>query len=161
MRAPAPESRHSTLPARDLSEKERALVEAARREAAEKKRAGPASSHAPTVAGAAGPLSRNEAQARPESARGAAIAQGAAGTPLDQPTVVGWDHPAARATAETSLAANDRERWARVGELLKAERMAEEARRERLRRNGLGAVAALLLIALAVAFASLLPLGSR
>jgi hypothetical protein len=160
MRAPAPESRHSTLPARDLSEKERALVEAARREAGEKKRAG-ASGTGATPAGAMMAVARGDTQASPGAVGGAAIASGAPGTPLDQPTVVGWDHPATRAAAESARTASDRERWARVGELLKAERMAEEARRERLRRNGLGAVAALLLIALALAFASLLPFGSR
>lgn len=152
------------MPARDLSDKERALIEAARREAAEKKRttaaprdAGPRGtavpSNSPSVSGAA---------AAPSFAAAVRTGtRGTTGTALDQPTVVGWDHPAARPSGDAARVANDRERWARVGELLKAERMAEEARRERLRRNGLGAIAALLLVVLAAVLATLLPGASR
>lgn len=124
----------AALPAQDLSEKERAFIDAARREAAADRTA---EGRSPAVDKSAG---------------------AAAATPLDQPTVVGWDHPAARGPAP---AASDRDRWTRVAELLKAERMAEEARRERLRRNGLGAIAALLLLVLVIAFATLLPGVSR
>jgi hypothetical protein len=150
------------LPARDLSDKERALIEAARREAAEKKRA----TAAPRDEG----QRATAAPGNPPSVPGVAAAPsfavrtgnlGTTGTPLDQPTVVGWDHPAARASADARRIADDRERWARVGELLKAERMAEEARRERLRRNGLGAIAALLLVVLAAVLGTLLPGASR
>lgn len=71
--------------------------------------------------------------------------------------VVGSDHPAARASAEAARKATDRERWTLVGELLKAERMAAEARRERLRRNGLGVLAALLLLVLVAVMTTLVP----
>jgi hypothetical protein len=157
------------VPARDLSDRERALIEAARREAAAKKR-GNATPHDDAPRGmAAAPAAPGDSPSVSAGAAGPSFATAVRtgtrvtpGTPLDQPTVVGRDHPAARASGEAARGvANDRERWARVGELLKAEHMAEEARRERLRRNGLGAIAALLLIVLVAVLSTLLPGASR
>jgi hypothetical protein len=134
------------LPPQELSEKERALLEAARHEAASK------------ASAATRPVPNERAPGSTPTADGAAPRVPAdRGVPLDHPMVVGSDHPAARASAEAARKATDRERWTLVGELLKAERMAAEARRERLRRNGLGVLAALLLLVLVAVMTTLVP----
>jgi hypothetical protein len=118
---------------RGLSGKERALLEAARREAGAK-RPQPAAPPArpaparPAPAGSAGPR--------------------APSSPLDAPTVLGWDNPAAQAAASSA----DEQKWARIASLMERERRDAEARRRRARRNGY-AVAGALVVILAIVFA--------
>lgn len=138
------------MPPKDLSDKERAFLAAAQREAAAK---ASAATHSSPGQEAPGPTAVARA-ARNESEPSVSTT---GGVPLDQATVAGWDHPVARASAEAAGKAAERERWAIVGELLRAERMAATARRERLRRNGLGVLAALLLLVLVAALTTLLP----
>jgi hypothetical protein len=95
----------------ELTSKEQALIDGARREAAKR---------APRPAVALPP---------------------GATTPLDQPTVLGWDHPAAAQTKpHVALAA---EKWEQVSALLEAERRAETERRARLRQKALYVMLAL------------------
>jgi hypothetical protein len=89
----------------ELTGKEQALIDAARREAAKR------------------------------AARPAVVLPEGATTPLDQPTVLGWDHPAAaQAKPQVALASD---KWERVSALLEAERRAETERRARLRQRAL------------------------
>ncbi len=67
-------------------------------------------------------------------------------SPLDAPTVVGWDHPAAQAAP---LAADDK--WAHVAALMEAEHRAGVALRRRMRRNAIAVAVALLVLALVLA----------
>ncbi len=64
-------------------------------------------------------------------------------TPLEARTVLGWDHEAAQAPGEVSLAA---EKWERVASIMEMERAVETARRARLRNRAL-----YVLLAIAVA----------
>lgn len=118
-----------------LSGKERALLEAARREAGAK---------APPreVAGNVG----GSPQARPTAPE--RVAPRAPVSPLDAPTVLGWDHPAAQGAPPKPAD----EKWARMAALMERERRDAEARRRRTRRNGF-AVAAVLLLILLIVFA--------
>jgi len=111
-----------------LSARERALLEAARREA-----------------GAKGPAQAPAREARPATA---APPRGPS-SPLDAPTVLGWDHPAAQAAAPPKP---DEQKWARIATLMERERRDAEARRRRARRNGY-AVAAVLVLILMIVFA--------
>jgi hypothetical protein len=119
-----------------LSSKERALLEAARREVGAK---------APPreVAGTAGPGAPRP-QARP-AAPGRAAPR-APVSPLDAPTVLGWDHPAAQGAPPKP----EDEKWARVAVLMERERRDADARRRRTRRNGFAVVAVLVVIMLIV-----------
>jgi hypothetical protein len=112
-----------------LSGKERTLLEAARREAGAKRPQAAASQAGPPVAGRTGPR--------------------APSSPLDTPTVLGWDHPAAQVAAPANP---EEQKWARIAALMERERRDAEARRRRARRNGY-AVAAVLIFILAVVFA--------
>ncbi len=116
-----------------LSSRERQLLEAARRELGAK---------APPSAAAhsAGPGPRPRA---PERA-----APRAPTSPLDAPTVLGWDHPAAQAPPPKP----EEEKWARIAALMERERRDANARRRRARRNGF-AVAAVLLVIVLIVFA--------
>jgi hypothetical protein len=69
-------------------------------------------------------------------------------SPLDAPTVLGWDHPAAQAAPPKPEDA----KWARIAALMERERRAAAARRRQTRRNGF-AVAAVLLLILLIVFA--------
>jgi hypothetical protein len=91
-----------------LTDKERALIEAAKRQAAARRAA---------TAG----------QAKPNPA---------VSTPLDQPTVLGWDNPAAQ---QDSAAA----KWERIAQLMAEERETADAERRKLKRYGLIASAVL------------------
>jgi hypothetical protein len=113
---------------KSLSSRERALLEAARREAGAKRPQAAAPQAVPPVAGRTG--SR------------------APSSPLDAPTVLGWDHPAAQAAP----ASPDDQKWARIATLMERERRDAEARRRRTRRNGY-AVAAVLILILLIVFA--------
>jgi len=116
-----------------LSSRERALLEAARREVEAK---------APPreVAGPAGatPPARAIAPAR--------AAPRAPSSPLDAPTVLGWDHPAAQAAPPKP----EDDKWARIAVLMERERRDADARRRRTRRNGYAVVAVLVVILLIV-----------
>jgi hypothetical protein len=103
-----------------LSGKERALLEAARREVAAKAPAREARPAAPGRAAPRAPVS-----------------------PLDAPTVLGWDHPAAQ-TAPAPPPADDK--WARVALLMEAERREAEEKRRRTRGTALAAFSVLVLI---------------
>jgi hypothetical protein len=105
-----------------LSSKERAFLEAARRELAAK---------AP----------RSEAIDAGPSGSAAVL-------PLDVPTAAGRDQPAAQG-ASPEL---EGDKWARIAALMETERREAEARRRRMRRNGLTVVAFLVIILL-IAFA--------
>jgi hypothetical protein len=110
-----------------LSSRERALLEAARREVGAKGSPAPA---------------REARPAAPAPAR-------APSSPLDAPTVLGWDHPAAQAAASSKP---EEQKWARIATLMERERRDAEARRRRTRRNGY-AVAAVLVLILLIVFA--------
>ncbi len=115
-----------------LSSRERQLLEAARREAGAK---------APPRPGGGTAGARPQARA-PERAppRGPS-------SPLDAPTVLGWDHPAAQSAAPPKP---EDEKWARIATLMERERRDADAQRRRTRRNGLAVVAVLVLILLIV-----------
>jgi len=117
-----------------LSSKERALLEAARREVGAK---------APPreVAGTAGANPQARATAPERAAPRAPV------SPLDAPTVLGWDHPAAQGAAPTKA---EEEKWARIAALMERERRDSDARRRRARRNGFAVVAVLVVILLIV-----------
>ena len=124
-----------------LSSKERALLEAARREVGAK--APPREVAGTARAGAPTPQAR---AATPERA-----APQAPVSPLDAPTVAGWDNPAAQ-TAPSKAAAD---KWAMVAALMETERRETEVRRQRARRRALtvlGVVGLVALIAFARAF---------
>jgi hypothetical protein len=117
-----------------ISPKEQALVDAARREQ-----------------GARGPVS---APSRP--GRDSRPPEPPPLTPLDQQTVLGWDHPrAAQGSSKVTVNGVAEEKWARVAALMDAEREAETERRATLKRRALYAllavaVALLVLVALTV-----------
>lgn len=106
------------MASRALSDKEQALIAAARRE-----------------------LRGRSAGAQPPVADKAH----APTTPLDQPTVLGWDHPAAQA-APPAVAAD---KWAAIAAMMENERRAEGERRARLRQRTLYVMLAVLLLLLA------------
>jgi len=114
-----------------LSSKERALLEAARREAGVK----PPPREVVGNAGAGAPAPERAAPRAPVS-------------PLDAPTVLGWDHPAAQGAPPKP----EDEKWARIARLMERERRDAHASRRRTRRNGF-AVAAVLLVILLIVFA--------
>lgn len=117
-----------------LSTKERALLEAARRELGAK---------APPRAVDAGGSGAGAPRVRPPPERPAPRAPV---TPLDAPTVLGWDHPAAQGATPKP----EDEKWARVAKLMERERRDADEKRRRTRRNGLTVVAVLVLILLVV-----------
>jgi hypothetical protein len=97
-----------------LSEKELALLAAARKEAAARKH--PA------------------AKARRPARRPPIAVENPAFTPLDQPTVMGWEHPAARQSSpRVKLAAE--EKLQQVAALLESEHREEREKRARLRKR--------------------------
>jgi len=116
-----------------LSSKERALLEAARREVGLK----------PPPREAVGNAGASPQARAPERATSRAPS-----SPLDAPTVLGWDHPAAQGAPPKP----EDEQWARVARLMERERRDTHARRRRTRRNGF-AVAAVLLVILLIVFA--------
>jgi len=106
-----------------LTDKERALLAAARREVEAK---AIRSETVDTVRPAPSPSRRGNGQAthaqRP--------APRPAVSPLDAPTVLGWDHPAAQAGSKAI-----EDKWARVAALMEAERSEADQKRRRLRRR--------------------------
>lgn len=114
-----------------LSSKERALLEAARREV-----------------GAKAPPRELAGNARPGAPAPERAAPRGPSSPLDAPTVLGWDHPAAQGAPPKP----EEEKWARIAALMEPERRDAAARHRRTRRNGF-AVAAVLLVILLIVFA--------
>jgi hypothetical protein len=96
-----------------MSEKEQALLEAARRELSS--RLGQSKQAPPT-------------------------------TPLEERTVLGWDHEAAQAPGEVRVAAD---KWERVAAIMESERAVETERRDRLRKRALYALVAVTVALLA------------
>ena len=104
---------------KSLSDRERALLQAARREVAAKVKrrvdaAGPTGS-APHHGGRSAPPSRGALRAV---------------SPLDAPTVLGWDHPAAQAPPGAG-----EDKWSRIADLLEAERAEATEKRAKTRRG--------------------------
>jgi hypothetical protein len=121
------------------SDRERKLLEDARREAAAK---------------------RGPAPATPPKAATAKPAAAAASSPLDGRTVVGWDHPAARATrpdqppvagGNPAAAQGAEAKWSQIAALMEAERAAATEKRQRMKRAATIFVGVVLVIALIVA----------
>lgn len=121
------------------SDRERKLLEDARREAAAKRGPAPAAA------------SPRTAPAKPAAA---ALA------PLDGRTVVGWDHPAARATPKDPPPAEGRNpaaaqgadaKWSQIAALMEAERAAATEKRRRMKRAATIFVGVVFVIALIVA----------
>jgi len=119
----------------DLKDKEQALIDAALRELAARK--SPAASAAqraaappstPTQKGAgAGTPSPTVQPRRP--------APVVPITPIDHPTVDGWNHPSAR-DAEPKVKIAVEEKWARVAAAMETEQRESREAREKMRRTG-------------------------
>ena len=68
-------------------------------------------------------------------------------SPLDAPTVEGWDHPAAQDAAPSASG-----KWTRIAALMDAERREAAAKRRKMRRNMIAFLVVLLgLVLIAVA----------
>ena len=96
-----------------MNEKERSLIESAQREAAARRRGGSDVARTPSA------------------------------SPLDAPTVVGWDHPAAQETPNVNA-----EKWQRIAALMESERSENEERRRRMRRGAIAFLVVVLAFAL-------------
>jgi len=103
-----------------MRDKERALLESARREVAAKVKRQEVVDTAGLSGRSAHRGSTSERTKRREAPKL---------SPLDAQTVLGWDHPAARKPVS---AADDK--WARIANLLEAERREAAAKRARTRR---------------------------
>lgn len=157
-----------------LSDKERALLAAARREVAKQR---PAPARGPRASsidrgeapgpGAASPaatpldqptvLGWDHPAANPKRPVGAVDPRLLADwptsamaladtTPLDQPTVLGWDNPAAKDGAAAA-------KWERIAQLMAQEREAAEAERRKLKRYGLIVSAVIFVVGMTVVLA--------
>lgn len=115
-----------------LSDKERALLESARREVAAKVKR----QEVVDTAGLAGSSShRGSTSARTPPREAPKL------SPLDAQTVLGWDHPAAQKPVS---AADDK--WTRIANLMEAERRENAAKRAKMRRIGIVFVACVVLV---------------
>ena len=123
-----------------LTDKERALLAAARREVEVKA----IRSETVDTARPVPPAPRN---GNGQATRAHRQAPRPAVSPLDAPTVLGWDHPAAQAAPK---AAEDK--WPRVAALMEAERSEADQKRRRLRRRAFAVLGFLCIVAL-IAFA--------
>ena len=106
-----------------LSDKERALLESARREVAAKVKR---QEVVDTAGLARSSAHRGSTSARPPRREAPKL------SPLDAQTVLGWDHPAAQKPVS---AADDK--WARIANLMEAERREAAAKRAKTRRIGI------------------------
>jgi len=105
---------------KSMSDKERALLESARREVAAKVKR----QEVVDTAGLSGASAhRGSTSARPPKREAPKL------SPLDAQTVLGWDHPAAQKPVS---AADDK--WARIANLLETERREAAAKRAKTRR---------------------------
>jgi hypothetical protein len=125
-----------------LSDKERALLRAARQEVAAKVKR----REVVDTTGLAGSASHRGSAAAP-ARRPEAPKQ----SPLDAQTVLGWDHPAAQKPAS---AAEDK--WARIAALMERERREAADGREKARRRALVFVFCVLVVVLIVGVRTLL-----
>lgn len=142
----------------DLKDKEQALIDAALRELAARKSpaAGPSQrAPAPTAtptstskrAGAGAP---NPTRHPNPAAQARRPAPNVPITPIDHPTVDGWNHPAAHDPAPKVKLAVE-EKWARVAAAMETEQREARAARDRMRRVGRRfAIGAAVVILLAV-----------
>jgi hypothetical protein len=103
-----------------MSDKERALLESARREVAAKVKR---QEVVDTTGLSGGSTHRSSTSARPPKREAPKL------SPLDAQTVLGWDHPAAQKPVS---AADDK--WARIANLLETERREAAAKRAKARR---------------------------
>jgi hypothetical protein len=138
------------MKAQGLSDKERALLAAARREATVLKKAPGEAKPAPgSPAGRPEPARAKVAPAATSPLGGRTVIgwdhPAAQTTPIDAPTVSGWDHPAAQ-----DAPGGDPAKWERIAALMEAER---EASRETHRRARRGAVIFLGILLVLVLFA--------
>ena len=124
-----------------LSDRERKLVAAARREV-EAKRAPAAPQSAMKAAPARMPTSPLDARTVVGWDHPAAHV-----TPLDQPTVAGWDHPAASGAKGQDADG----KWSRIAALMESERAAAMRKRQRAKRRAAIFLGVLLVIATLVA----------
>jgi hypothetical protein len=122
---------------KSLSEKERALLQSARREVAAKVKR----REVVDTAALAGSSSHRGSTAAPAPRREAAKKL----SPLDAPTVLGWDHPAAQKPAS---AAEDK--WARIAALMESERLEAAEKRGKARRAAIIFLCCLFLVVLIV-----------
>jgi hypothetical protein len=122
-----------------LTDKERALLAAARREVEAK-----ATRHETVDTARAAPSAPRKGNGRATDAH--RQVPRAAVSPLDAPTVLGWDHPAAQAGPKAAA-----DKWARVAALMEAERGEADEKRRRMRRRAF-AVLGFLCIAALIAF---------
>jgi hypothetical protein len=105
---------------KSLSDRERALLQAARREVAAKVKRREVEAARPT-----GSAPHHSSRSAPPS-RG----EPRAVSPLDAPTVIGWDHPAAQAPPGAG-----EDKWSRIADLLEAERAEAAEKRAKTRRG--------------------------
>ncbi|MGB8437207.1 MAG: hypothetical protein WCE38_23425 [Burkholderiales bacterium] len=124
----------------DLKDKEQALIDAALRELATRKSSGTTAPHrAPAAPGTTpkGVVARNPNPGgnRRSPAQARHPATTAPISPIDHPTVDGWNHPAAHDPAPKVKIAVE-EKWARVAAAMEAEQREAREARERMRRMG-------------------------
>ena len=125
-----------------LSDKERALLQSARREVAAKVKR----QEVVDTAGLSGSSShRGSTSARTPPREAPKL------SPLDAQTVLGWDHPAAQKPVS---AADDK--WARIANLMEAERREAAAKREKTRRVAIVFFACLVLVVVIAAARTLI-----
>jgi hypothetical protein len=108
-----------------MSDRERALLQAARREVAAKTKRREV---VDTAALAASSSHRGSGAAAPP--RGEATAPKL--SPLDAQTVLGWDHPAAQKPVSAT-----EDKWARIAHLMEAERLEAAEKRAKVRRSAI------------------------
>jgi hypothetical protein len=125
-----------------LTDKERALLQSARREVAAKVKR----QEVVDTAGLAGSSShRGSTTARNPPREAPKL------SPLDAQTVLGWDHPAAQKPVS---AADDK--WARIANLMEAERREAAAKRAKTRRVAMVFFACLVLVVVVAAARALI-----
>jgi len=124
-----------------LSDRERKLVAAARREVAAK-RAGAAPKSAMKPAPVPAPTSPLDGRTVVGWDHPAAHV-----TPLDQPTVAGWDHPAASGAKGQDADG----KWSRIAALMESERAEAMQKRQRAKRRAAIFLGVLLVVATLVA----------
>jgi hypothetical protein len=120
----------------DLKDKEQALIDAALRELATRKSSG-ATATAPHRAPAApAPTPKGTVAGTPNPTRNPKpTAPTIPVSPIDHPTVDGWNHPAAHDPAPKVKIAVE-EKWARVAAAMEMEQRESREARDRMRRMG-------------------------
>lgn len=132
-----------------LSDKERAFLQAARRELDAKSNRREVVDTS-VIAGTAGHRG-SAAPAPPRRPAPAASRRAAPATsPLDAQTVLGWDHPAARKPVSA-----DDDKWSRIAALMEAERAEANAKRAKARRRMIIFLIGVLIVVLIVGARSL------